>query len=211
MRAAAASNPNIKNVNSASFLVTPTDILLTVNRTQLVGKYTTAEYARQALEGLLYKLGVKNVDAAIMRLPTTVTHSGASLDIITSATSWNTISVAYQNYEYASTGTQNRFNDINAPILVSFSWTTNLIDLYLKGDISVVSADSLKPSLSDYYKIEKGKPLILFPTRYYRIKGEYTGAFTGYINTLVTDTVTLRNVSTGATIKTIALEATEEY
>lgn len=75
LNAAGASNPDINNVNSVTYYIGTDATTLKVNQTQMVGRYLTIADAVEALTGLLYKCGVRDVATRLPLLNTSIVYA----------------------------------------------------------------------------------------------------------------------------------------
>lgn len=198
-RAAGASKPSLRYVNSATFYVGTSDVLLKVNQTQLVGRYPTFDAAQLALEGILIKNGVKDTALAIIRLPKQIVY--LSTFTVTQAINWADVNLdASVIPDWGSTS--QRFNLITAPILVSFTRNNTQLPVYVKQTTAVSAANStLSPILDGYTKIEDNQTMIVYPSNFVRIKTETD--VTSPIS--LATTVTATNKATNLTLDTFIM------
>lgn len=192
--AAGASNRNIKNVMSIDYLVTPNDVVATVNQTQLVGRYPNISAAELAVRGILVKCGVKLLDQTLLRIPTT----------ITSSLSDQTSTVNFANFTFIVTGlvpitvsgTEFRFNDTNSPIVLSVTDITNQanVNWFIKESIVTIPTNpNINPAVDDYIQINQNSNIVVDVNSFVRLKAVWKGPLLGFVNTRGTSILTIRN------------------
>ncbi|MFO0204475.1 MAG: hypothetical protein ACK528_15255, partial [Alphaproteobacteria bacterium] len=182
--AAGASNRNIKNVMSIDYLVTPNDVVATVNQTQLVGRYPNISAAELAVRGILVKCGVKLLDQTLLRIPTT----------ITSSLSDQTSTVNFANFTFTVTnllpitvsGTEFRFNDTNSPIVLSVTDITNQsnVNWFIKESIVTIPTNpNINPVVDDYVQINQNSNIVVDVNNFVRLKAVWKGPLLNFVNT----------------------------
>lgn len=192
--AAGASNRNIKNVMSIDYLVTPNDVVATVNQTQLVGRYPNISAAELAVRGILVKCGVKLLDQTLLRIPTT----------ITSSLSDQTSTVNFANFTFIVTnlvpitvsGTEFRFNDTNSPIVLSVTDITNQsnVNWFIKESIVTIPTNpNINPAVDDYVQINQNSNIVVDVNNFVRLKAVWKGPLLNFVNTRGTSILTIRN------------------
>lgn len=192
--AAGASNRNIKNVMSIDYLVTPNDVVATVNQTQLVGRYPNISAAELAVRGILVKCGVKLLDQTLLRIPTT----------ITSSLSDQTSTVNFANFTFivaglvpiTVSGTEFRFNDINSPIVLSVTDITNQanVNWFIKESIVTIPTNpNINPAVDGYIQINQNSNIVVDVNNFVRLKAVWKGSLLGFVNTRGTSILTIRN------------------
>jgi hypothetical protein len=209
--AAGASNPNIKNVMSIDYLVGSTDVIATVNQTQLVGRYPNISAAELAVRGILVKCGVKRLDEALFRIPTNiVSRSGADFNSVLTFVNFTT-SIAALPPSISCTGSQFRPSDINTPIVVGFRRLSGnpSIELYIKKQVGPIPTNAtIDPLLDGYMKIDGDRNIVMQSTEYTRIKAKWVGPVTGFSQSLGTTVLEIFNKEPGFT-RTITITAEE--
>ena len=209
--AAGASNPNIKNVMSIDYLVGSTDVIATVNQTQLVGRYPNISAAELAVRGILVKCGVKRLDEALFRIPTNIVSRSdadfnSSLNFVNFTTSINAFPPSI-----SCTGSQFLTSDTNTPIVLRFRRLSGnpSIELYIKKQVgSIPTNATIDPLLDGYMKIDGDRNIVIQSTESTRIKAKWVGAVTGFTQTLGTTVLEIFNKEPGFT-RTITITAEE--
>jgi len=213
-RASAASNPALKNVQYVEFYIKGTDTTLVVNKSQMVGRYTTLANAREALEGILIKNGANllassrltDLNKNLIYLDSTFVLTPSPLP------NWidHTLTIEDELLNYA--GAQQRLQSCTAPVLLTFTSSNPLVDLYAKQSVaSVPTNTSISPDQDGYTKVNGTIPFLIDIGFFVRLKGKYLGGLTGTPGTtvLATSTITVTNKTTNTLLDTFVITVSE--
>lgn len=213
-RASAANNPALKNVQYVEFYIRGTETTLVVNKSQMVGRYTTLANAREALEGILIKNGANllassrltDLNKNLIYLDSTFVLTPSPLP------NWvdNTISIEDGLLNYG--GVQQRLQSCTAPVLLTFTSSDPLVDVYAKQSVIAIPTNtSIQPDADGYTKVNGTIPFLVDVGFFVRIKGKYTGPLTGNtgFTTLATPTITVTNKTTNTVLDTFVITVSE--
>lgn len=199
-RAAGASKPGLRYVNSATFYIGATDVILKVNQTQLVGRYPTYDAAQLALEGILIRNGVKDTALALVRLPIEFKYLSTFVLTPAPAVNWANFSLD-PTPSYGSSS--QRVQAVTAPIKIRFTMDNLLMPLYVKVTSAVSPVNSnISPQNDGYTRVLNGQEIIVQPSFFVRLKSDADMAGTTALST----TVTATNVATNTVLDTLIVD-----
>lgn len=205
--AAGASNKNIRNIMSIQYLITPTDVVATVNRHQLVGRYPSYEAAELAIDGILVKCGVKQLDQALIRIPTTLVVTDGDTDSTINFPNFTTTVQGPEPRSFSCSGSQFQFTDITRPIKILFDSLDGRLQHFVKKSTTTIPTNSLVHPLNDgYLQVTTKDNLVVLPNDFVRFKALWIGSITNTNTTLAT---TFLSLSNKAFSKAITITATE--
>jgi hypothetical protein len=216
-RAAGASNPALRNVQYAEFLIRATETTLIVNKTQLVGRYPTLDAARLALEGILIKNAAsQRASVRLNELPKDFRYLDSSF-VTTPAPAINyaDVGILFTNGVYDHSGVQQRFQAITSPILLDISSSSPEVHVYAKsGSFGIPPNATIFPQSEEYQRVDGTVPFIVEPSAgFVRLKGYYNGGLentgTSGTFTLATATITVKNRTTNTVLDTFVVTVTE--
>jgi hypothetical protein len=191
-KAAGASNPNIKNVNSITYWVeTNGTTTVKVNQTQYVGRYPTLDNAKDAVAGILIKLGNKDPVTRLAQILTVtniipnndVPMPPANADVTPNALDWYDITHIRTFIRDSQTGEDISQEDsfssflqqvtgIDTNIILVPTFTSSTLQLwYRKANFPFASQQAYPPNLEPgYVQIASGDQIIVAPNEYIRFK-----------------------------------------
>lgn len=211
-KAAGASNPAIRNVNSITYWVEANGTTtVKVNQTQYVGRYPTLDNAKDAVAGILIKLGNKDPVTRLTQIPTVTNIMNNILppnnnDVTPNALNWLPIShvrvitkdgatndVISDESSYSSFIQQVTGTNTNIVIVPSFTTHPTLQLWYRKANFPFASQQAYPPNFEPgFVQIASGGQITVAPNEYIRFKCLNTSPTSEIINPI---TVNILNSS----------------
>jgi hypothetical protein len=181
---AIAATSNIKNLMSVGYVMDASNVLLTANRTQLIGKYPTLKASEEAIKGLITKNGSANSKTALADLHRTCL---TSIDITPTTSSFPLTATGTTYFEgigsYSSFET--RITDIASQILLRLFNNNAAIQLWYKTSMSTIPQNTgTRPELDGYTLAVQNEVVPIENLEYIRFKVDGTSTQSGSISVI---------------------------